>query len=291
MRRIVVLTAGTGWHVQDLRRAAGLLGVELLDARFSEIEAIIAPNPRIRTGRHDLGECDAILLRMMPPASLERVVFRMDAIHRLAASGRPVVNPPRAMEAAIDKFLAIASLQAAGLPVPETWAGESPEAARSAFDRLGGDVVIKPIFGSEGRGMMRVSDPDLAARAFSTLSRLGAVLYLQEYVDAGARDLRAFVVGGRVVAAIRRTSASGEWRANLSRGGRAEVVRLGSEDENLAIRAAGVLGAEIAGVDLIESASGTLVVEVNAVPGWKGLSEATGLDVASEVLQYVASRC
>ena len=87
---------------------------------------------------------------MMPPGSLEQVVFRMDALHRIAAAGVPVLNPPRAVEAAVDKYLTLALLEAAALPVPPTWAGQGATEALAAFDALGGDVVVKPLFGSEG---------------------------------------------------------------------------------------------------------------------------------------------
>ena len=141
---------------------------------------------------------------MMPPGSLEQVVFRMDALHRLAAAGVPVLNPPRAVEAAVDKYLTLALLDAAGLPVPPTWAGESAAEALAAFEALGGDVVVKPLFGSEGRGLVRVSDTELAWRTFHTLERLGAVLYLQRVVRHPGHDLRVFVLGGRVLGAMRR---------------------------------------------------------------------------------------
>ncbi len=155
----------------------------------------------------------------------------------------------------------------------------------AAFESLGGDVVVKPLFGSEGRGIVRVSDPELARRTFHTLERLGAVLYLQRFVRGVGHDLRAFVVGETVLGAIRRHPSVGDWRSNLSRGGRAEAVRLEPQVERLALRAARAVGARIAGVDLLPSEEGPLVVlEVNAVPGWKGLSSATGIDVASAIL-------
>ena len=110
---------------------------------------------------------DGVLVRMMPPGSLEQVVFRMDALHRIAAAGIPVLNPPRAVEAAVDKYLTLSMLDRAGIPVPPTWAGESATEALEAFAALGGDVVVKPLFGSEGRGLMRISDPELAWRTLS----------------------------------------------------------------------------------------------------------------------------
>ena len=165
--------------------------------------------PRVEAGGIDLTGVDGVLVRMMPPGSLEQVVFRMDALHRVAAAGVPVLNPPRAVEAAVDKYLALALLDAAGLPVPPTWVGESAAEALAAFEALGGDVVVKPLFGSEGRGMVRVSDLELARRTFRTLERLGAVLYVQRTIRHPGHDLRAFVLGDRVLGAIRRHAADG----------------------------------------------------------------------------------
>ena len=122
-------------------------------------------------GELDLTAADGVLVRMMPPGSLEQVVFRMDALHRVAAAGVPVLNPPRAVEAAVDKYLTLALLEAAGLPVPPTWAGQGVTDALTAFDALGGDVVVKPLFGSEGRGLIRISDKELAWRTFHALER------------------------------------------------------------------------------------------------------------------------
>ena len=138
-------------------------------------------------------------MRMMPPGSLEQVVFRMDALHRIAAAGIPVLNPPRAVEAAVDKYLTLSLLDRAGIPVPPTWAGESATEALEVFAALGGDVVVKPLFGSEGRGLVRISDPELAWRTFHALERLNAVLYLQRVVRHPGHDLRVFVLRGSVL--------------------------------------------------------------------------------------------
>jgi ribosomal protein S6--L-glutamate ligase len=223
---------------------------------------------------------------MMPPGSLEQVVFRMDALHRLSARGVPVMNPPGAIEAAVDKYLALARLDGAGLPVPHTWAGETAEAALRAFEALGGDVVMKPLFGAEGRGLVRLTDTVLARRAFVALERLSAVIYLQEYVPHPGHDLRVFVLGDRVLGAIRRFAAPGEWRTNVAQGARAEACRLDPHAERLGLAAARAVGARMAGVDLLPDRDGRLLVlEVNAVPGWRALAPATGIDVASAVLE------
>jgi ribosomal protein S6--L-glutamate ligase len=226
----------------------------------------------------------------MPPGSLEQVVFRMDVLHRWQEEGVTVLNPPRAVEVCVDKYLATARLWAAGLPVPPTIACQHADAALQAFEQLGGDVVVKPLFGSEGRGMMRINDLDLAWRTFRTLERLQSVLYLQQFVPHPGWDLRAFVVGGRVLAAMRR-HAHGSWRTNVAQGGRAEAVRLQPDEVHLALAAADALSAPIAGVDLLLGPGGKWnVIEVNAVPGWRALAPASGIDIAAELIRFTEER-
>jgi ribosomal protein S6--L-glutamate ligase len=287
-RAIVGLVAGLGWHVEDLRRAARRLDLAFVPILFAELVGRVGPGGGVFAGDRSLGRAGGVLVRMMPPGSLEQVVFRMDALHRLEAAGVAVVNPPSAVEAAVDKYLALARLEAAGLPVPRTWVGESPEAALAAFDGLGGDVVIKPLFGSEGRGMVRLTDREVAWRVTHALARVGSVLYLQEFVEAGGADLRALVVDGRVVAAMRRRAPAGGWRANVAQGARAESVRLDADAERLALAAARGVGCVVAGVDLLEARDGRrLIIEVNAVPGWRALSTTTNVDVAGTILEYM----
>lgn len=285
--RIVALASGQGWHVQDLRRAADRLGIDFRAVPFPTLQGRLGPGSAgLEASGLDLMQADGVLVRMMPPGTLEQVVFRMDALHRLAAAGIPVLNPPGAIEAAVDKYLATARLGAVGLPVPPTWAGESAAGALEAFEEFGRDVVVKPLFGAEGRGLLRLSDRELAGRAFRTLERLGAVLYVQRFIPHEGFDLRAFVLGDVVLGAIRRHAPAGDWRTNVAVGGRAEAVRLDPASEALSLRAARAVGARLAGVDLLPDRRGDLVVlEVNAVPGWRALSAATGSDIAAAILE------
>lgn len=250
MTTLVALVSGMGWHVADLKRTASQLGVVLHAVPFPQVTAsvglggpLLAMLPdrmpaRIESGGLDLTAMDGVLVRMMPPGSLEQVVFRMDALHRLAALGVPVLNPPRAVEAAVNKYLTLALVEEAGLPVPPTWTGQSANEALAAFDVLGGDVVVKPLFGSEGRGLLRIGDKELAWRTFHALERLGSILYLQRVVRHPGHDLRVFVLRGSVLGVMRRHASAGEWRANVSLGGRAESCRLDPEAERLALAAA-----------------------------------------------------
>jgi ribosomal protein S6--L-glutamate ligase len=296
MKTLAALVSGFGWHVGDLQRAAARLDRELHALPFPEVSASVGLGhgpSRVWAGQVDLMGVDGVLVRMMPPGSLEQVVFRMDALHRVAAAGIPVVNPPRAIEAAVDKYLTLALLAQAGLPVPATWAGQSAAAALVAFEDLGRDVVVKPLFGSEGRGLVRVSHPEIAWRTFHALERIGAVLYLQRVIQHPGHDVRAFVLDGKVLASMRRHSAPGDWRTNISLGGRAERCLLSPEEERLAIDAARAVGARVAGVDLIQDLDRDrpVVLEVNAVPGWRALSRVTGIDVAAAVLEAVGRSC
>lgn len=237
----------------------------------------------------DLGSVDAVLVRTMPPGSLEQVVFRMDLLGRLQRQGRVVVNPPKAVEAAVDKYLTSALLQQAGLQVPRTFVCQTADDALAAFAQLGGDVVLKPLFGAEGRGIARLQDEAIAERTFKMLEQLGAVLYLQQFIPHEGYDLRLLVIGEQVFGMRRRNVL--DWRTNISRGATAEPFTADAELCELAHRAARAVGAPVAGVDLLPGRDGALyAIEVNAVPGWQALAKAHQLDVAALVLEYVAEQ-
>jgi ribosomal protein S6--L-glutamate ligase len=280
--RIALLSGGDGWHVRDLQRAAILANHEAVAVDFRRISAGIGGESRFLAG------FDAVLVRTMPPGSLEQVVFRMDVLHRLEAQGVPVLNPPLALETCVDKYLATARLKAAGLRVPPTLVCQHADAALEAFSTLGGDVIVKPLFGSEGRGMVRVSDPEMAWRTFRTLERTQSVLYLQQFIAHSGWDLRIFVLGGRVLCAMRRY-ARDDWRTNIAQGGKGKRVRLTGAEEELALRAAEVVGAPAAGVDLLPGPEREwYVLEVNAVPGWRALAPVTEVDVAAALIRFLA---
>ncbi|HXG12732.1 MAG TPA: RimK family alpha-L-glutamate ligase [Gemmataceae bacterium] len=280
--RFAILSSGSGWHVRDLQRAAARLGHEAVAVDFRRLHAGVAVTA------DPLAGYDGVLVRTMPPGSLEQVVFRMDLLHRLRARGVPVLNPPAAVEVCVDKYLASARLEAAGLRVPPTVVCQHADAALEAFAALGGDVIVKPLFGSEGRGMLRLTDPDLAWRTFRTLERLQSVLYLQRFIPHPGWDLRILVLDGRCPAAMRRYS-NGGWRTNVAQGGTAEPARLSAAEEELALRAAAAVGAPVAGVDLLPGPAGEwYVLEVNAVPGWRALAPVTGVDIAVEMVRFLA---
>jgi RimK family alpha-L-glutamate ligase len=274
--KVAILGSSGGWHARQLTDALAARGHEHRLVPVTRMLGRIDGDVAVRS----LEGCDAVIVRGIPRGSLEQVIFRVDALHALVACGVTVVNSPRAIERTIDKFLASALLARATVPTPRTIACERAEDALEAFDELGGDVVVKPLFGSMGAGMTRVDDRDVAYRVFHALELERAVYYLQEALPAG-RDLRAFVVGGRVLAAIERVGSG--WRANLARGASARATELSAAQERLCVEAAEALGADYAGVDLL----GDYVLELNGIPGWHGLQEATGADVAAALVAHV----
>jgi len=288
---IGVLGNPESWYVADLQRAAQERGArcDRIDYRLMR-GAVRGGRSEILAGDLDLRRLDAVIVRTMPPGSLEQVVFRMDILARLEAEGVTVLNPPRAIEHAVDKYLATAKLAAAGLPTPDTLVCESSDEALAAFDALGGDVVVKPVFGAEGRGIVRVSDPDIALRVFRTLERIQATLYLQRFIQHPGYDLRVLVLDGRPLGGMRRHAGTG-FRTNIACDGRGEPCVPADSEIELSLRAAQAIGARFAGIDLLTGPDGTTyVIEVNGVPGWRAFQQATGVDVAGQVLGTLAPR-
>lgn len=285
--RVAVLASPGSWYFADLLRAAGARH-QLCCLPFSRLTARLDAEGRsvVASGDVPLSDFDAVLVRTMPPGSLEQVVFRMDALGQLASQGVPVINPPRALEAAVDKYLSSARLLEAGLPTPETIVCQGVDEAMTGFDRLGRDIVVKPLFGSEGRGILRVDEEGLALRVFKALAQLGSAIYLQRFIPHHGFDIRLLVIGSEVLC-VRRVNPV-DWRTNVSRGATAEAFRPDAELLDWARRAAEAIGAPLAGVDVLPARDGRrYVLEVNAVPGWQATARSLGADVASLVLDYL----
>ena len=286
--RMAVLCASDSWYFRDLVRAAGQRHT-LVPLSFSQLAASLAVDgrPEISTAEIDLSSFAAVLVRTMPPGSLEQVIFRMNVLARLSAAGTLIVNPPRAIEIAVDKHLSCALLRDGGLRVPATVVCQTLDEAMLGFEQLGGDVVVKPLYGGEGRGMMRIRDEGLAWRAFKTLVQLRAIIYQQVFLPHNGYDLRLFVIGNQVFAMRRRHPA--DWRTNIARGAIPEPVEVDDALVETARRATQLVGAIAAGVDILPARDGThYVLEVNAVPGWKALAETLHQDIASVVLNHVS---
>lgn len=283
---LAILGSPTSWYVNELRRVARDVH-EVVCVTFPDLHSAVSNTTfRAAAGDFDLAEVDCLHVRTMSAASLEQVVLRMDILWQLEARGVRVVNPPRAIESAVDKYLATARMQAAGTPVPETAVCQTVDQAMQAFDQLGQDVVVKPLFGSEGRGLARVDNPDLAWRTFKVLADLRSVIYVQKFIPHAGFDTRVLIIGEKQYAMRRKNHH--DWRTNAARGATCEATELTPELAVLARQATQAIGAELAGVDILQDQDGnSYVLEVNAVPGWQRLAKTLDVDISSEVLDWL----
>jgi len=248
-----------------------------------------APRERIEVAGGTLQAGDVVIVRSMSRGTLESIVFRMDVLATLEQQGVLVYNPAKSLELAIDKYLSLSRLAAAGYPVPPTHVSQTADQALVGFQQLGGDVVVKPLFGSEGRGLIRVSDPDHAARVFHSLATLDSVIYQQQFIPHGGTDIRVLVIGQKLWAIERQQSQ--DWRTNLARGGQGHPLSLSSDRQQLALQACRSLGLFCAGVDLVydPTTGQDYVLEVNGIPGWNGVAQAHKADIAAEIWAHVAA--
>jgi RimK family alpha-L-glutamate ligase len=285
--RITILASRSGWHTNELVRAFGERGHTAALARYEDLVATVRGATTLRSGTAALDASDLVMARIIPSGSLEQIIFRVDALHALEERGIRVVNPARVIERTVDKLWTSATLQRHALATPATVVCESIEAAHDAWMQLGSDVIVKPLFGSMGLGMVRVSDEETAFRVFRAIETIRGVFYLQRFVEHDGRDVRVFVLGGRVLGAMERRAAG--WRTNIARGGRAVPLSLPPAWAELAVRAAGAVEATYAGVDLLPGRDGVVyVLEINGIPGWQGLQQATGIDVAGALADHLA---
>ena len=278
------------WCSTQLKDALRRRNIAPFCFSFSNFAARVKGKPEISAYDIDaLKDLSAIIVRPIGRGSLEEIIFRMDLLYRLKRLGAYIINPPSAIERAVDKFYALSLIEEASLPVPRTIVTENANEALKAFYELNCDVVLKPLFGSRGIGSTRIFDPNIAERIFRALDFHHNVFYIQEFIPHGNSDIRAFTLGDRVLAAIRRI-AEESWKTNVSLGARPISIKLNCELEKLAIKAAEAVGCEVAGVDILEGPEGPLVIEVNSQPGWRGLQSVTDVNIADEIVSFVLGR-
>ena len=212
-------------------------------------------------------------------------------VRQFELMGTYTPNPSDAIARARDKLRCHQLLAAQGIGLPVTVFGDNPDDTVDLLSMLGPPPhVIKLNEGTQGAGVMLTEKPSASRSVIEALRGLYANFLVQEFIaEAKGADLRCFVVGGEVVATMRRQAPKGDFRSNLHRGGSAKPVRASEDEQATAVRAAAVLGLGIAGVDLIRSKRGPLVLEVNSSPGLEGIEEATGIDIAGRVIDFVGA--
>jgi len=238
--------------------------------------------------------------RSQPAANTGVVIPRIAAsvnylgctlLRQLQASGFIPLNQPTAIEAANDQLRTLQILQAQHLPFPRSTFGCQPAHLQALLDSAGSlPVVVKQVSGTHGEGVALVTSAQQAEQVIGQALARRENLLVQHYIEeANGQDIRCLVIGERVFAAIERRAQPGEFRANLHLGGRAYPIELTAEEQQLAVAASQAVGLQVAGVDLIRSAQGPLILEVNASPGLEGIEQTTGLDVAAEIVRFALS--
>ena len=295
---VAIMTDETGWHTRQLQaalRARGCVGrcVDLADCRIDTTAAwhgLVIPG----FGR---ALPDAALVRGIAGGSFEQVTMRLGVLHALRDLGVTVYNDARAIERSVDKSATSLLLHAAHIPTPPAWATESlAQAQRIALREgaAGHALVLKPLFGSQGKGLHLVGQVAGVHHALPAIdAAYGSLAYLQRFVPALASpgfDWRVLVVGGRAVAAMRRVSA--HWIHNVAQGARCEPAELTKPLAQLAEGAARALGLDYAGVDLMPSgtAQDIQVIEVNGVAACQGLQRVTGFNIAAAIVADLLDR-
>ena len=287
--KIGILTRNKdSWSSTQLREVLTKRNIPHICFSFPWLIARVGYKPYLNVDNINvLEELDALIIRPIGRGSLEEIVFRMDMLYRLQRLGFYIINPPEAIEHCVDKYDILAILEENGIAVPRTAVTENVDEALKAFNELGGDVVVKPLFGSRGIGSTRITDAEIASTVFRAITFSHGAIYLQEFVPHGFSDIRAFVVGDHVVAAMRRVATS--WKTNYSQGARPASIELDKTLENMAVKSAKLIECKVAGVDILESPRGPLVVEVNSQPGWRGLQSITKVDIAGEIVGFILS--
>lgn len=281
---IAIVTDDPGWHGKQLQYSLSKRGylakfVKLQDCHFEQTAKSGIQLP----GFTHLPK--AVFVRGVPGGSLEQVVYYLDVLHALEYLGVPVFNNTRALERSVDKGMTSFILSSNNIPTPYSLFSSDLHLINNKVHELldsGRELVVKPIFGSQGKGVQLISNKS----DFIDYSFMHGVVYVQEYIDAGHEvgvDYRVFVVGDHIIASMQRTGET--WITNVAQGGKVEAIKLEAEVETMALDAVRVTGLNYSGVDLIRDKQGQFwVTEVNSVPAWKGLQQTTDVNLSEIII-------
>jgi ribosomal protein S6--L-glutamate ligase len=239
--------------------------------------------PQVFYGPERVAAPDVVLPRIGSSVT----AFGLAVVRQFEALGVPVVNGSQAIADSRDKLSCLQLLAREGIAVPRTLLAHQRASVTRLVDQVGGlPAIVKLIQGTQGVGVMIATTLEEAQALLNIFWDLGHDILLQEFVrESKGRDVRALVVGDRVVAAMRRQAKEGEFRSNIHRGAEGTAYDLPEELARVAVRAAQVIGLQVAGVDLLESRHGPMVLEVNSSPGFEGLEGATGVDIAGAIIR------
>jgi ribosomal protein S6--L-glutamate ligase len=287
--KIAILSNGTGnYSTKRLKEVALARGHEVKVIKYRECYASIEKNnPTVSYRGEDLGKYDAVI----PRIASHMTRYGTAIVRQLEMQGVYTISSSLAINRTRDKLRSMQLLAKAGVGVPKTVFSRNSADIDDLIDKLGGTpVIIKLARGTHGNGVVLAESKKAAKsvlQAFYLTNEDGTNILLQEFVkESAGTDIRAFVVGGRVVASMKRQSLDDDFRSNLHKGGEGTVIKLTEEERKMAIKAARAMGLNVAGVDMMRSERGPLILEVNASPGF-GIEKVTGRDVATPIIEYV----
>jgi len=289
---IVIFNDTHGWHSRQLVDALARYDIKCTLADLADCTIDLdTPNGLVIPGLNGTLP-DGVIVRGIAPGTLEQITLRMDILHTLAELNVPVLNTAKAIEHTVDKARTSLRLHLAGINTPKTWACENNSKARSIAEKQftqGHTLVLKPLFGCQGKGIEKIT----TLAEFEQQTPVGDAFYLQQYIEPFIpnqwQDWRLMVIDGQVIAAMSRHSK--HWITNFAQGADCLATTINDDMTALAINATRAVDAAYAGVDIIRTQDGDYtVLEVNSVPAWKGLHQATGIHIADQLAQAIVRR-
>jgi len=274
------------FSTRALFRAAQARGHRVRVFDYIACDVLIEKNkPRLMFGAEDIPDFDAFIPRIGSSYTFQGV----SVVRQLERMGKTAAVSSESILRSRDKLMCSQYLADEGIGIPNTYYSHEVNDAKYIIDIMGGaPVVIKLLEGTHGVGVVLAENYKTAETIIETFSQTGQKFVVQEFIkESEGADIRAFVVDGKVVASMRRKAKEGEFRSNLHRGARATPIQMSDEEEATALKACKILGLKIAGVDMLQSKRGPLILEVNASPGLEGITTSTKINVAGHVIDYV----
>ena len=285
--RIAILSRNENlYSTARLKQAGEARGhqVDVIDTLHCDID-IASNNPKIRYMGEELPQYDAVIPRI--GASI--TFYGTAVVRQFEMMGTFCINESVAISRSRDKLRSLQLLSRKGVGLPKTGFASRPDKIQDLIKHVGGaPLVIKLLEGTQGIGVVLAETNKAAESVIEAFMGLKANILVQEFIeDANGADIRCFVVGNKVIAAMKRQAGEGEFRSNLHRGGTAQLVKLTKEERATAINAAKIMGLNLCGVDILQSKNGPVVMEVNSSPGLEGIEKATGKDVADMIFGFI----
>jgi ribosomal protein S6--L-glutamate ligase len=288
MRILILSRRSSLYSTFRLRQACRQLGhTSLVIDPLSCVLVLEDGRPMVYCGTKQLDDFDVII----PRIGMSGMDYGTAVVRQFEAMGVPTVCSQLAISQSKDKLACLQKLVTCGLPVPTTVVTRAAGDVEAALRRLGGaPAILKLMRGSHGTGVILSESKESVSSVLDAVWCLGADAMIQEFIaESRGVDIRAFIIGNEVVAAMRRHASKGDFRSNIHRGGYGEKISLSRTYRSMALKAARCVELQIAGVDILESKDGPLIVEVNSSPGFQGIEEATGVDVASRIIKFAIS--